>query len=196
MTHKIWMMSLFALSVAGAAVAFAVQGDTPSAERGAPQEGTMPDMMGAKPTEHHKVLAQMSGTWTATLEFPGMEPQQGVENNQMAMGGLWLVGDFEIADFMGAPFRGHSVMGYDSTKGKYVGMWVDSMTDRIVHSEGEYDSATKQLVMHAENLDPMTGEPRKEVHVTLLRGPDSRLFKMTPEGSDEPTMVIEYTRKK
>ena len=198
MIRKSWMLSLCAVSLTCAATAFALQGEKGTPEKGKPQEGAMTDMMGAKPTQEHKVLEQMVGTWSAAMQFPGMDDMkgQGTETSEMAMNGLWLVGDFEMADFMGAPFRGHSLTGYDSKKQKYVGVWVDSMTDRVTLSEGEYDRAKNQLVMHAENLDHMTGKMVKERHVTEFRGPDTRVFKMIPEGSDQPSMIIEYTRKK
>jgi hypothetical protein len=203
MIQKTWLLSLCTASVAFAAIAFAVQGDTTRPETGHSQDGHSQDghsqdgaMMGAKPGEHHKVLERMVGTWDASMSFPGADGLKGVETNAMQMNGLWLVGDFEMADFMGAPFSGHSVIGYDARKQKYVGMWVDSFTDRITTSEGDYDRANDRLVMHAENLDHMTGELRKERHITEFKASGARTFKMIGEGSDEPDMVIEYTRRK
>jgi len=56
------------------------------------------------------------------------EVSTGVETNTL-VGGLWLVSDFQ-GRWGSQPFHGHGTFGYDTSKKKYVGIWVDSMSTR------------------------------------------------------------------
>ena len=124
-----------------------------------------------------------------TMEFSG------TETVTVDCGGLWVMSDFE-GEFMGVPFKGHSITGYDAEKKKVVGVWVDSMTTRVTTLEGTVDG--ESIVMHTEGVDPMTGEKYPERHVQTREGDDKRLLKMYAErgGSEHLMMEIVYTRLK
>ena len=72
-----------------------------------------------KPGEHHKHLEMMAGTWDVKSKFymiPGQTIEMtGVEVAKMQPGGFWLISDI-TGKFMGAPFHGHSVLGYDAQR--------------------------------------------------------------------------------
>ena len=53
----------------------------------------------------------------------------------MLAGGLWLISTFE-GEFGGAKFEGRGQFGYDASKGKYVGTWIDSMSPNMSLLEG------------------------------------------------------------
>lgn len=164
------------------------------------QEG-MPAMPMIKPTAEHAILEQLAGEWDATMkmDFPGVQPSKGTMSTKLGMNGLWLVGDYKTDNFMGSPFTGHALTGYDPEKGKYVGTWIDSMTMALGVQEGTYDAATKTLTMESKGLDPMSGEEVTMKMVTKVQDKDHHTFEMYspgPDGSDMLALTIEYVRKK
>ena len=118
------------------------------------------------PSPEHKILAMEEGVWDAeiTMTIPGQDSKdaaksKGVETNRL-LGGKWLISDFK-GEFFGSSFEGHGVNGYDAKKGKYVGTWVDSMSQHIDLMEGTYDEKTKTLTLNADSVNPSTGKPMK-----------------------------------
>ena len=151
------------------------------------------------PGPEHAVLKEQEGVWDATVENwiePGAPPMtsRGIETNAIGMGGFWLVTDFR-GDFGGRPFQGHGLMGYDPTKQKYQGTWVDSMSPGLMTSEGTYDAKTKTLTCVVEGPD-MSGKISKMKEVSEWKDADTRVFSMYNEGKDTPSMRITYKRRK
>lgn len=112
-------------------------------------------------------------------------------------GNFWLISDFN-SSMMGEPFSGHSIMGYDMIKKKWVNSWVDSMAPIIMHSEGDWDAKTKSWSLVWDSIDPMTNKPSKFRMVTTVKDHDHHdfaMFVVTPEGEYQ-NMGISYTRKK
>jgi hypothetical protein len=149
----------------------------------------------------HEILKSDVGSWEAIVEsfMPGAPApitSKGTETNQL-MGGLWLVTDFK-GEMMGSPFQGHGVMGYDATKKKYVGTWVDTMSSGLGVSESTWDAATKTLTGTIEAPDP-AGQLQKMKSVVTYKDPDTRVFTLSgagPDGKDVKFMTITYKRKK
>jgi hypothetical protein len=161
-----------------------------------------PSMEGMIPKAgpEHAVLKQQEGVWDATVESlmaPGAAPivSTGVETNTL-MGGLWLVTDFK-GEFMGTPFLGHGMLGYDSSKKKYVSTWVDSMSVGLQVGESTFDAAKKTMAGSIEGPD-MTGKLTKMTSVVEWKDADTRVFTMTMPGADGKlvTMRITYKRRK
>jgi hypothetical protein len=154
----------------------------------------------AAPGAEHKVMEQLVGHWTgtATLQLPGMEPMTSEVkiSHAMELGGFWLIGSFE-GSMMGVPFTGRSTLGFDSEKGKYVEIWVDSMRSSVSQLEGDYDAATRSWTKWLDTKHPMSGEPIKERHIVAMTDDDH--FKMElalpgPDGEYVPYMVLEQAR--
>src|SRR5262245_10930235 len=85
----------------------------------------------ATPGPEHQVLKQLAGSWTCTVKMwmkPGAPAQESpaTEEAKMIMGDRYLLQSVK-GNFMGMPFEGSAVMGYDNLKKKYVGAWVDNM---------------------------------------------------------------------
>jgi hypothetical protein len=145
------------------------------------------------------ILKQDVGVWDATVEsMMGGPPtvSKGVETNAM-MGDLWLITDFR-GDFMGKPFLGHGVSGYDSSKKKYVSTWVDSMSIGPQVSESTYDGAKKTMTGSMEGPDP-SGKTSKMTSVVEWKDADTRVFTMStagPDGKQITAMRITYKRRK
>lgn len=149
--------------------------------------------------EHHK-LAASAGTWDATMVTQGEDGSpmttKGVSVQKMTLGGFWLVDDFS-ADFMGMPFTGHGMTGFDPIKGKYVATWTDSMSPFLMIMEGSFDQSGKVLTMTGSGVD-MTGQPAKYRNVSTFVDADTTTFEMYVTGADgkeQKMMTITYERR-
>ena len=144
-------------------------------------------------TEHHAVLEKYVGKWTAATSMMGAE-STGEETNAM-IGDLWCTTHF-AGDFMGTPFEGMGIVGYDPEKQKYVMSWCDSMTAVMTMGEGTYDK--EKDVMTMQVLDPNTKQ--MGTHINEFVDEDTRIFRMVGPvpGSDAPMelMKIVYKRVK
>jgi hypothetical protein len=170
-------------------------------------QGMTPEMMEAwakvsTPNEHHAHLAKMAGTWKVNGKFwmePGADVMEteGKAQNEMILGGRFLQSEFTGA-FMGQPFAGMGLDGYDNLLEKHVGMWVDSAGTMMMQFVGECSEAGKVLTTKSEYLDPMSGEmATSKGKITLVdddkftyeswsQGPDGEFFKQ---------MELTYTRE-
>jgi len=153
------------------------------------------------PTAEHQKLAASAGTWDVLMETVGEDGKpvqgKGTSTQRLGCGGLWLLDDFTSANFMGGPFDGHGVTGYDPAKGKYVLTWVDSWTTSLMFMEGSYDKDGKVLTMTGTGVG-MDNKPAKYRHVTTWKNADSFVFEMFVTGADgkeAQMMTITYTRR-
>ncbi len=106
-----------------------------------------------EPTKEHQWLKQFQGEWTTQQKGdlgPGQPPMacSGTITSRM-VGGFWVVNEMK-GDIMGVPMTGLQTIGYDVSKKKYVGTWVDSMTSFIWHYEGNVDETGKILTLEAD----------------------------------------------
>ncbi len=156
-----------------------------------------------KPSKEHEFLKQMEGTWDSVVKMmmdPTKPPieSKGVETSVMGGNGLWLISDVK-GEFLGQPFHGHGMMGYDTMKKKFVGCWVDSMGTYIAQSEGSCDAEGKTFTMTMEMPDPASGKTVKMKEVHVVKGRDMRHSTMTmvgPDGKEMTVMTIESKRRK
>ena len=150
----------------------------------------------AKPGPEHEIFKELEGTWDAVIKSEGGQ-STGVMTYKLECGGLWLCSDFK-GDFGGTPFQGKGIDGYDTTKKKYVGVWVDSMSSAPMMMEGTYDAATKTGTMIGKGPGP-DGKPATFKSVSVRKDRDHDTFTMSlvdPSGKDIPMLTIEYTRRK
>ncbi len=163
----------------------------------APQGQGMPI---PKPGPEHEIFKKDVGVWDATVETtmePGGKPNvsKGVETNTLLGDGLWLISNFQ-SEFLGAPFQGHGVMGYDPHKRKYVGTWVDSMSTGLSTTEGTYDAKTRTLTTRMEGPGP-DGTMMKMRSTSQWKDADTRVFTMySPAGHGEEFAVMKITYKR
>jgi hypothetical protein len=143
-------------------------------------------------------MKQCAGTWDATVHMGPTETSKGTETIRIIGDGLWLVSDFESV-MAGAPFMGHGITGFDPTKKKYVGVWVDSMSPHAMHMEGTMDATGKKLTMIGEAPDHETGKMIKHTMTETYVDADTREFVMSmpgPDGKAMDVMKIVYKRRK
>jgi Protein of unknown function (DUF1579) len=150
----------------------------------------------ARPGPEHMRLKELEGTWDAVMDMGGQKSNATAVYKSIC-GGMWLESDF-AGDVGGVKFHGRGLDGYDQTKKKYVGVWVDSMVSATMHMEGDYDPKTKLLVMTGEGPG-MDGKPQKFKNTTETRDKDHFTFKMymiQADGKEELAFTIEYSRRK
>jgi hypothetical protein len=194
------LTAVAAISATLALSAFALQNK--EQDKGKPADaGAMMPMPKAGP--EHAILKDLAGEWDCTVTMPAMTPggkpdvSKGSEKCVLAMNDLWLVSDY-TGTFMGGPFSGHGVTGYDTDKKKYVGFWVDTMTTAAEPMSGTYDAASKTLNMSMKAKD-QTGKDTTMKMVTHFVDKDSHWFEIVgagPDGKDMQMFKIEYKRKK
>lgn len=154
-----------------------------------------------KPGPEHELLKMDAGTWDAVVEIKGADgmtmTSKGVETSTMGCGGLCLISQFEAEMMPGMAFQGHGLTTYDTSKKKYVGTWMDSMSTGLSHSESTYDPATRRATGMMEGPD-MTGTVTKSKTVVEYPDADHRVMTMYSlvGGKEVETMKITYTRRK
>ena len=157
----------------------------------------------ATPSEGHKALDGMIGTFDAKITMwagPGAPAQNstGTSTNEWILCGRYVQEKFE-GSFMGMPFSGMGLTGYDNAKKQYFGTWVDSMGTGLMTSNGTGNGDGKSYTFKTLMTDPMTGKDvAGEEKVTVL-DKEHHMFEMwgpSPDGKMMKTMEITYTRKK
>lgn len=168
---------------------------------GGDQEGEHADVAAS---EAHAVLEQDIGVWDAEMKMwmspEGGEPMpaKGVETNELMVGGMWVLSEFE-GNFAGQDFTGKGQFGYDPTNKKYVGTWIDSMSPHMMKMEGTYDASSKTMTFFAESINPQSGQLIKAKLETKYTSDNERIMTMymgIPGSDDEyyKHMECKYTR--
>ena len=147
-----------------------------------------------KPGEYHQHLKMMAGTWDVKSKFylvPGQTIEMnGVEVAKMQPGGFWLISDF-TGKFMGQPFHGHGVMGYEAHRKKYVGMWVDTIASVMVTSTGNCTKDGKVHTMIGKSFDPMQKREVTYKQVTIIRDANTKTFHLYDVQGKKETLIME-----
>lgn len=159
----------------------------------------------ATPGKMHKMLAKSDGMWnganTTWMENSGKPMTSTSEaTNKMIFEGRYQVSEHK-GNFMGMPFEGMSITGYDNAKKKFVSTWINNMGTGIMNMEGEWNASTKSIEFKGKMTDP--ARPGKDCDVREvytfvddntqkleMYGPDSKT------GKEFKTMEILFTRKK
>lgn len=156
-----------------------------------------------KPGKFHELLKQFVGTWTANVKI-WMEPNAppvvntGQATFKLIFDGRFLYGDFS-GEFMGAPFKGINIMGYDNGKKEFFSIWIDNSTTGLLSSTGIYDTETKKYQFRAEMFDPVSGqtlEMREEAYFVSKDEYISVTYAKTKDGKEFKNMEMKYTRVK
>jgi hypothetical protein len=158
----------------------------------------------AAPSEAHKKLEMMAGTWITKVKM-WMDPSQtepqlseGTSENRMVLGGRWLEQRYE-GTFMGQPFTGIGYTGFDNYKKQYVGVWMDTASTNSMMTTGSADGSGKSLTFTGTMDDPMTGTTAQMKEVLTIIDADHHNFEMWSQGPDgqmHKSMEIQYVRKK
>jgi Protein of unknown function (DUF1579) len=144
--------------------------------------------------EHSEVFAKDVGTWDAEVEVrpPGIDVQRSKGVMTARRLGNWLVTDFKNE----SGFEGHGVYGWDASRKRYVGVWVDSMRTTLAPMEGEWDAANKRMTMRGQ-MKLADGNVMAWREITETVDPDTQTFRsilLGPNGEHE-MMKVTYRRR-
>ena len=202
--RRVLVLAVAVLAVLAAAATSAAQAQEhaehpqPSAEEQAMMAAWQKSMT---PGEPHQRLAESAGEWKMQVTMwmePGAEPTvaEAKATRTMILGGRHLLEEVE-GTFMGAPFHGRSLTGYDNVTGKYWSTWVDNQSTGLMESTGTWDEEQNALVMEGTYSDPMTGA-RKPFR-SILRRPsaDREVYESWESmgGQEVKTMEVVSTRQ-
>ena len=170
-----------------------------SAEKQAEMEAWM---KAGTPGPHHDVLKGLEGEWDAAGTFwmePGAPAMDTVAKYKVKsdMGGRYLVAEYH-GDFMGQPFIGKGLSGYDNIKGKYFDIWYDNFSTGVMVSWGTYDEKTKSITYSGEITKP-DGKKMDMRSETKFISPDQHRLTMWEREAGAKDwhkhMQINFTRK-
>ncbi len=185
---------------------FALAGPAVAQEEQQEYSAAMAEMMevyaqAGMPGEAHALLGRMSGTWDFEVKFwmdPAGEPEvmQGVSKIEMAMDGRWSIEKVE-SDFMGMPFHGTGITGYNNATEMYQSVWFDNTSTTLYTYTGWANESGDGITMTGEFEDPVTGEMVKQKSVLKLIGGDQMHAESyeTRGGVEMKTMELHYRRK-
>ena len=122
-----------------------------------PQTATAPAPVVLTADSAKAILAMEAGTWDADITFPSNDaskPDQkakGVQVNRLRSNGMWMLNEFMVE---GTPYEGTGVWGFDRTKGRFSGIWVDNNDQQIRLDDGRWDEAAKTITWSANIAAP------------------------------------------
>jgi hypothetical protein len=162
----------------------------------------MEDMtIAGMPGEHHARLAGYAGTWDVAglwFAYPGAEafPMTGTSTMRMILGGHYMLEEYK-SEFMGEPFEGLLIQGYDNLRQDYFTIWMDSTSTGTMMSRGTRD---ERGVLHTSgtSYDLITpgGRPmRTTVTENGTREVVMRMYDTTRDGEEFLSMQMTYTRR-
>lgn len=174
---------------------------TPAMDEAAMMEAWQKTMT---PNEHHKHMADMIGEWDVKGQMwmaPGAPatPMHGTSKSVSILGGRFFQSTFD-GEFMGMPFSGIGIDGYDIAAGQHISYWIDNMGTMHMTSRGQCENGGMKMTMTADFNDPITGQAKtmKMVSTALDRNTVNVVMYdvgVLPDGGDFKQMVFTYTRR-
>ena len=158
----------------------------------------MMEMM--QPGPEHKTMMKMVGKWNATGKMwmdtsaPPLE-STGVTEYTTTLDGRYFLGTYTGA-WMGMPFEGRSVDGFDRYAQEYFSYWYDNMGTGMMAMRGTASADGKVITMTGTAFDPMEGAVGTFKSVTTWVDDNTMTFEMfsVKDGQDIKSMEMIYTR--
>lgn len=154
------------------------------------------------PGAAHKALEPLVGEWNAEVKMwmdPAAPPSvtKGTAKSTWVLGGRFVQQEFN-GEFMGKPFRGIGLTGYDNTKQTYNNVWVDDISTAMFTSEGRAEKGGRVITFEGTYDCAMTGQKDKQSkQIVRIISRDKHIFEMHDPGKGDKSkeMEITYTRK-
>lgn len=169
--------------------------------RSSAQDGGMPAPEWTKLTEHHKNLAKSAGEFNVDCQFwmmPGGAPMEikATATRELILNGRFVQETFR-SNFMGAPYEGRLLQGYDTIAKEWFTVWIDSGNPVMSVNRGAMKDG--KLSMLGKQPDFMSGK-MKEIRMAITTSEDGNSttvesFDVLPDGKEHRTMKLHYTRK-
>ncbi len=155
------------------------------------------------PSEGHKALEPLVGTWTYTAQWwmsPDAPPQSmtGRATNTLIFGGRFLKQEITGQAEDQPPFEGVGFTGYDNIRKEYQTVWFDNVATGMMVGAGQFDAASQTLTNQGDFSCPLTGEAHRSFRtawtVVDVNNTTYENYMRTPEGREFKAMEIRYTR--
>ncbi|MCK6481044.1 MAG: DUF1579 domain-containing protein [Planctomycetes bacterium] len=152
--------------------------------------------------EEHRRMAAECGEWTAAGKMwmaAGAPPTESTSEATIRMihGGRFQVMDFR-GDFMGMPFEGTGITGFDNVTKEYTSVWVDSMNTGTMITRGKA-TGPGRIELTGSMKDPM-GDLCNFRQVLVSTGGTTIVMEMHVQGDKVPVeykcMEIVFTKRK
>jgi hypothetical protein len=165
------------------------------------QEETKAMMDYATPGAIHKMMAKSVGSWSGAVTMwmqPGAPPMTSTSEaqNDTILGGRYLQVK-NTGNFMGMPFEGISVIGYDNAKKIFVNSWIDNMGTGMTYLTGTWDAKSNSINFTGSVVDPMSGKDVPVRQVLRIVDDNTQVMEMYTMGNGHEfkNMEIKLTRK-
>lgn len=157
------------------------------------------------PGAAHKKMAELAGTWDAECKMymdPNAPPT--ISKGKMVSKALWdgryIVGEF-TGEFMGKPFTGHMMWGYNNVEQRFESTWIDSMSTGMMFMTGTASDDFKTYTSSGDCAMNMPGGSKmkyKMREVIRIISPDKHVMEMyrSDAQGEMKEMEITYTRSK
>ncbi len=178
--------------------------ETPYDEMSPEQQAMMKAWMAnATPGEQHQLLAKKVGVWEVNGKMwhePNSEPElfDGTSTIEAIMDGRYFLEKIDGSEFMGMPFEGRSVFGYDNLTQTYFVYFFDNMNTGVSRYEGTPSGDGKTIHYTVQVPDLMAGKYKTARAVETMISDDKIIFTMydtTPDGTEFTAMEVISTRK-
>lgn len=154
------------------------------------------------PGPQHRKLAEASGSWSFRGQLwmdPGQPPVESVGTCERTMlfGGR-IQQQRVTGQFLGQPFEGMLLAGYDNVTGRHWSVWTDNFSTSPQTSLGTCDAAGERCEFEDTYSDPMTGKEGRTRTVLVRDGVDREVmttWAVGPDGKESKTMEFVYERR-
>jgi hypothetical protein len=145
-------------------------------------ESADPCVTAGIPGPEHEVLKVFEGKWKATVSFwmqPGAAPMhaEGAMANEWILGGRFLQQRY-TSNFLGSPFAGQGMFGYNNVDRRYEGLWADTMSTAMMLETGRYDASLRTFTMTGEVTEPGSRKIMRKKTVITIDSPDQHTMAM------------------
>jgi hypothetical protein len=145
-------------AVLGIGAAIAGQGDKQTQEAG--YQPSKEAVAAMSPGPMHKHLDALVGDWTFTGKWR-MAPEDAWQDFEATVEREWILDGRFIhetvkSEWMGQPFEGMGLIGYDNLRKQYDMIWVENASTATFHSTGKADPTGKIFTFEGTNSNQMT----------------------------------------
>lgn len=157
----------------------------------------------APPARDAAWLRQLVGEWDMTFKvYLGPEQPPALSkgtDSVRALGGSWVISEMSTT-MLGTPYTGVMSLGYDLTKERFQGTYIDAFGCMLWVYKGTLNESGDTLTLESEGPSPQDPEKTVRYRESIrLTGPDTRTFTSVyeaEEGKWVKVVEIEYQRKR
>jgi Protein of unknown function (DUF1579) len=157
-------------------------------------------MVAGSPGPQHEALASRAGSWSVEGKMwmaPGADPMpmKATARTEVLLGGRYIIEEFK-SDFMGMPFEGRLIQGFDNLSQEYWSLWTDSMSTGCYISRGT-ETSPGHVEFRGTATDILTPNGRPSRMTTTDNGDGSytmKMFDTREDGGEFQSMELRYTR--